>query len=561
MRNGFLACVLALSGVVEAGAAEVRDPSAVPTAAEALQRGEARTGTLGPAQPLRFPFTALKGEYVRLVALQKGVDLVLRVVDAEGRTLGEIDSPNGAQGPEPLGFEAPASGTFVAEVACLDPAARPGAFELRIAYTLAPEVYARYRMVDVEEEDFARATGTFEMGPGHRLLVGWIGGIYLDRAKPSLLVVDLQTRELLAMNAAGPRRYFAGADLQEPYPVATEVEFLEGTKGEADRLRITKSGSTLEARRVDPLSVQRVEFRNGDVVLRGWLTLPARKGPHPAIVHVNGSSASTGEPFVFGSFLAGKGIAYLGFDKRGAGRSTGDWRKAGLPELATDVLAGVAHLKARPDIDPTRIGLWGASQGGWVGALAAAQSRDVAFFISQVGSGVSVAENMVHEMHSVMKESGLPDDEQREATGLLREAYGMISDGVAPEKVKAHVGPRIKEGWAPFFQIVLAPPEFYFWEWLRLNGRMEPYPSIAAIRQPVLWLLGEKDTQVPTEVSAPRLREAFEKAGNRAFALHVFPSATHGLLEAPTGSGPLRMVEGYWDVIGHWLDATVVKRR
>ena len=53
------------------------------------------------------------------------------------------------------------------------------------------------------------------------------------------------------------------------------------------------------------------------------------------------------------------------YDKRGVGESTGDWRTATFSDLAEDALGAVELLKEHQQIDPSRIGLFGLSQGGW----------------------------------------------------------------------------------------------------------------------------------------------------------------------------------------------------
>ncbi|WP_405135155.1 alpha/beta hydrolase family protein [Nocardia sp. NBC_01388] len=74
----------------------------------------------------------------------------------------------------------------------------------------------------------------------------------------------------------------------------------------------------------------------------------------------------------------------LVFDKRTIGYST-IHRDFSL--LADDALAGVALLRARTDVDPAAVGLWGFSEGGWVAPLAAARSPEIAFVVTIGGSG------------------------------------------------------------------------------------------------------------------------------------------------------------------------------
>ena len=73
------------------------------------------------------------------------------------------------------------------------------------------------------------------------------------------------------------------------------------------------------------------------------------------------------------AFFASRGLAVLTYDKRGCGGSGGDWKTVDLDVLAQDALAGVRWLKAQPGVDASRVGVWGISQGGWIGPLAASR--------------------------------------------------------------------------------------------------------------------------------------------------------------------------------------------
>ena len=127
---------------------------------------------------------------------------------------------------------------------------------------------------------------------------------------------------------------------------------------------------------------EEVTFRNGAVSLAGTLTLPSGIKPHPAVVFIHGSGPDSRENYSFyAELFARHGIATLIYDKRGVGASTGDWRRVHFRDLAEDALAGVRLLRSHKDIDASRIGLWGGSNGGWVAPLAASLSNDVAFVI------------------------------------------------------------------------------------------------------------------------------------------------------------------------------------
>lgn len=71
-------------------------------------------------------------DFLRLTVEQKGVDVVLTLLDPEGRKLVEVDSPNGREGPEPLSYVAPARGTYQLMISASDKDAPQGRYELRV---------------------------------------------------------------------------------------------------------------------------------------------------------------------------------------------------------------------------------------------------------------------------------------------------------------------------------------------------------------------------------------------------------------------------------------------
>ena len=57
-------------------------------------------------------------------------------------------------------------------------------------------------------------------------------------------------------------------------------------------------------------------------------------------------------------------------------------------------------------VDPSRVGLYGHSQGGWVAPLAASLSRGVAFIVAVSGPGVTPAEQGMYAVGEGMRADG-----------------------------------------------------------------------------------------------------------------------------------------------------------
>ena len=161
------------------------------------------------------------------------------------------------------------------------------------------------------------------------------------------------------------------------------------------------------ARRVESEKHEAVRFANGDVRLAGTLISPTTGGRHPAVILVHGSGAENRDFILpFARFLVRRGMAVLGYDKRGVGESTGDWKTASFEVLAGDASAAFEYLKTRSDIDPARIGLLGVSQAGWVMPLAAVRAKDLAFLISISGAAIPAAETTIDQAQNEMTAAG-----------------------------------------------------------------------------------------------------------------------------------------------------------
>jgi dienelactone hydrolase len=398
--------------------------------------------------------------------------------------------------------------------------------------------------------------GVFELEPGHQVVTG-----LLDDLGTFLIYTDLRTGRIGALHPHSPTEYFLGATLMSPKPLEARLRFLKGSDGQVTALELEDAaGKVRTARRVGPARSEEITFQHEGLTFKGTLHLPPGKGPFPALVYAHGSGPATRHIGHYPGWFTQQGFAVLAFDKRGAGQSQGDWRTASFHALAGDILAGVAVLKARPDIDANRLGLFGISQGGWVGSLAASKSKDVKFFLGIVGSGVPVWENVAHECTSVMRTLGLTPAQLEEGQAFARKVFRMAAEGATPEAVQAAAAPHQGKPWLQAVWVVGLPPGNAWWTWWKLNGNIDPMEVLPKVACPVMWVLGDRDSQVPTAQSEPRIREALAKGGNKDVLVRVFPKAGHPLFACETGlrdelPSLSHVVPGYREAVTAWLKA------
>jgi uncharacterized protein len=246
-----------------------------------------------------------------------------------------------------------------------------------------------------------------------------------------------------------------------------------------------------------------VEFPNQaqEINLAGMLFLPEGDGPFPAVVVIHGSGTSSRANswyLAFTHYLQQNGIAVLLPDKRGSEKSGGDWRTASFTDLATDTLAAVSYLRTTYPDQISKIGVLGASQGGQVAPIAAAQSEDITFMINVVGSAVPFYEALVYEENHNLRQMGfLPG----------------ISNGIA--------------SLSSLYIRKVAQKEF--WDQI---GNYDPLPYYAQLDIPVLVMYGELDTNTPSAKSTQRLNSL----GKENLQVLNFTGSGHPL-EDPPGSG------------------------
>jgi len=121
-------------------------------------------------------------------------------------------------------------------------------------------------------------------------------------------------------------------------------------------------------------------FTSHGIALDGWLVKPAAaRFPTVVVPHGWGSNAARMLPLA--KVLQAEGFGVLLYDTRGHGTS-GAHGPVTIRTFAEDLLAAVHHLTQRPDIGPTRIGVFGHSMGGAAAIVAASTESRIGAVVS-----------------------------------------------------------------------------------------------------------------------------------------------------------------------------------
>ena len=312
-----------------------------------------------------------------------------------------------------------------------------------------------------------------------------------------------------------------------------------------------------EPKKPYPYAVEEVTFENKEagVKLAGTLTLPRGKGPFPAVLLISGSGPQDRDEAIFGhrpflvlaDHLTRRGIAVLRVDDRGVGGSTGDFAKATSADFAGDVLAGVAYLKTRQEINPRQIGLIGHSEGGLIAPMVAVKSKDVAFIVLLAGPGLPGDEVLALQGQAILKAMGASEKDLALQQRLQRRFFMIVreekDDEAARKKIQAAIeeelakldddqrkaAEKMKGNLEGQVKLVTSP-------WFRYFLTYDPRPALRRVRVPVLAVVGEKDLQVLAKENLSEIAKALKEGGNTDYTLKEFPGLNHLFQTCKTGA-------------------------
>lgn len=175
--------------------------------------------------------------------------------------------------------------------------------------------------------------------------------------------------------------------------------------------------------------------------------------------------------------LLERGVASLRFDKRGVGKSEGEYLLTGFHAETSDAGDALAYLRSRPEVDPGRLAVIGHSVGATIAVRLASGDPAVAAVVLLAGAAVSGEEVMRRQSQRVVES----------LRGPLRLAAPLWL------RRQARVRRRLLESRD---DVVREGRQRLPGQWFREYMRYDPAADLAAVRCPVLAITGGHDIQV-----------------------------------------------------------------
>ena len=320
-----------------------------------------------------------------------------------------------------------------------------------------------------------------------------------------------------------------------------------------------------------PYAAIEITFQNvaDNVQMAGTLTVPRGTPNAPAVLLSQGLGF---EPFdrdygvpgapalksftAIADALSRNGIVVLRVDDRGAGGSSGQKQLSSVQQLAGDLVAGVAFLETRPEVDAKRIGIIGHSFAGLTVPMAAVRSNDVAFVITLAALFTDARVNLERlppglravttATWTTLAQSS-PTLSPPELEGRLRDAFSSAMANVSNQErasVQAAMATIVTQ-WATPLR--------------RSQALTDPGEALRALTKPFLAIHGARDRELDPATNLGPLVRFLGEAGNADFTVATIPDLDHWMWVCTQRSEPgkpcaeMQFSPRVLDLITNWI--------
>ncbi len=393
--------------------------------------------------------------------------------------------------------------------------------------------------------------GTMKVSEAVELQIGYIG----SRTENGILTATMNIIEQKAFDIPMDSVSFSQDSIQILFTAAgisysgildADNQLIQGyyEQGEAKFELILHSVDELPGEVVRTQTPQRpfpyiekeVVFHNKEAQadLAGTLTIPYSGENFPAIILVHGSGhtdrneTKMGHFMLLADYFTRNGFAVLRYDKRGVGNSTGNYDEATTIDFAHDVKAGINYLKCRKEIDNTKIGIIGHSEGTLIATIVASEMDKLSFIVLLGVMGSNGGEIRLQQTEMISKLNGVPEDEISKELKQINEYHAILrTDDISDNKFKTikELYPNMSDGMISY---MLKP-------WYLNFISIEPLDYLKNVSCPVLALTGSKDVQCPPEHNLPLVKKVLENVGNKNFMVKSLPGLNHLLQTSKSG--------------------------
>ncbi len=231
----------------------------------------------------------------------------------------------------------------------------------------------------------------------------------------------------------------------------------------------------------------------------------------------NDRSGNNAEAYYF----ARLGYTIFNYDKRGTGKSEGDWQAATIEELCSDDINAIEFFSKISAIPLSEIGIKGSSQGGIKIPYILSEMPGLGFGISvSCPDGTLLESDLNHWKNLNYKQIGKANIHR--ALKVQKAGYDYLAGNISYESLKQLKNENSSEDWLKYVWI----PDLDIQKDYKLNFSGLPY--FEKITQPVLVIQGLADEVIPLD-SYRTIEKALAKSKSTNYQLITLENTSHSM--------------------------------
>lgn len=256
--------------------------------------------------------------------------------------------------------------------------------------------------------------------------------------------------------------------------------------------------------------------------LSGVVTIPKNKKAKGIIIFVHGDGAQNAtqnggyKPLM--ERFAKQGFISVSWDKPGVGHSTGNWLNQSMTDRALEVSKVIDWAQKKYPTASKKIGLWGASQAGWVIPKVMINNPIVDFSIL-VGPAINWKRQGMYDTEWRLRDKGASK------TKIDEEKENFISDAILIEKNETYANYKKNGG-----KETLSADRYLF---IKRNMESDATSELLKIKNPIYLVLAEHDKNVDSQETKKIYQTS---VNNKKLQIKTIPDTEHMMINPYIGN-------------------------
>jgi esterase/lipase len=308
--------------------------------------------------------------------------------------------------------------------------------------------------------------------------------------------------------------------------------------------------------------IEATKIINGTITLNANLYLPKTNKQVGAVVMICGTGQHSKEEYNgWADVLASKGVAVLTYDKR----NVTDFPELNIRQrssdivlpgqLESDVLSAIELLKSRKEINTSKIGLFGFSQGAVLAPIVASNNKDISFFVAVSGNATTDKEFIINQSLNRLRQRNFNEAQQNEARQIWEQLFQYSKDKKNGKELQTLIDKAYESGYGGHSLPRQLPNDDeikYLSTWNSFEH--DPANYLKNIQVPSCFVFGQNDMQIPVDKSIEILNNIYNSK-QQILTIKKYSNADHFIKTLPDRNNfdfP-KFANGYIDDLTKWI--------